>query len=193
MFEEAIRAAIFPESFTSVFAFRTKGPFDDVADDFSWNIFQLDREADRLGIAMRSQKEPNSKWRVSRFNATHEIPTYPADLIVPLGVSDSELKKLAPARTRSRMPVAVWYNKNNHAVLSRADEPDLGALGDPKDSKSLYKTFSDAKLLQILGNGSEPVVRINGPPFFLFFFCCCFRCLTQRFRYSTWAILRPMH
>lgn len=160
MFEDALRDALFPENFTSVYAFRTKGPFDDVSDDFSWNIFQLNREADRMGIAPRSQKEKDAKWRVSRFNATHEIPTYPADLIVPVSVYDSELKKLAPSRTRSRLPVAMWYNKNNGTVLSRADEPDLGALGDPKDSKSLYKTFADAKLLQLLGNGTEPVVRI---------------------------------
>jgi hypothetical protein len=170
IFEDALRSAIFPDNFTNVFAFRTKGAFDDVADDFSWNIFQVDREAERLGIAPRTQKEKDAKWRVSRFNATHEVPTYPSDLIVPAGMTDSELKKLAPSRTRSRLPVAMWFNKNNGTVLSRADEPDLATLGDPKDSKSLYKTFADAKLLQLLGNGSEPVVRYHAT-------CCSHGCV----------------
>lgn len=57
----------------------------------------------------------------------------------------------------------MWYNKSKGALLARADEPELSVVGEPKDVRSLYKTFGDAKLVDKLANvrGDQVLVRFD--------------------------------
>jgi Leucine-rich repeat (LRR) protein/serine/threonine protein kinase len=164
LFEEALRSVTYPESFTDLYAFRYRKKASKEDSQTGWDVFNLAREADRQGVVPagndKTKSNEKSEWRITRVNTSwHEIPTYPADLIVPGLISDSELKKIASAHVRSRFPVVAWFNKRNGAVIVRGDEPEIGVIGDSQ--KDIQKSFPDIKLMDKFVNGHDPLILLD--------------------------------
>uniref|UniRef100_A0A0N5A906 Phosphatidylinositol-3-phosphatase n=1 Tax=Syphacia muris TaxID=451379 RepID=A0A0N5A906_9BILA len=110
-----------------------------IGDIFAWQFAKIAKaRADWLnaaeGVVDSSAKNefkrldyPDDKWRVSTANHGFRIcDSYPEELVVPLAVSDDDLRLCAEARTLSRFPVAVWYYKKKETVLMRSSQPRVG-------------------------------------------------------------------
>lgn len=110
-----------------------------VGDIFAWQFAKVAKaKADWLNAAegvvdssARNEFErlgyPEDKWRISAANHGFRIcETYPEELVVPLAVSDEDLRLSAEGRTLSRLPVAVWYCKKRETVLLRSSQPRAG-------------------------------------------------------------------
>ncbi|KJE97916.1 myotubularin-like protein [Capsaspora owczarzaki ATCC 30864] len=77
----------------------------------------------RLGI-------PNDYWQISDANRNHElVPSYPAQLVVPAGLSEDHLKDVAKFRTQGRLPILSWVHSTSGASITRCSQPKIGVLG----------------------------------------------------------------
>ncbi|XP_043999323.1 myotubularin-related protein 9 isoform X1 [Gambusia affinis] len=73
-------------------------------------------------------KELHRKWRLSSVNKTYSVcPSYPPVVIVPKGIDDETLKKVAKFRQGGRFPVLCYYHRKNGMVIMRSSQPLTGA------------------------------------------------------------------
>lgn len=85
-------------------------------------------------------------WRVSMANQDFKLcPTYPQELLLPACISDSTLEKVGQFRIARRIPVVVWRNTTNGAVLARCSQPEVGWLGwRSAEDEELVRAIADA-------------------------------------------------
>eukprot|EP01127_Copromyxa_protea_P004781 TRINITY_DN14606_c0_g1_i1.p1 TRINITY_DN14606_c0_g1~~TRINITY_DN14606_c0_g1_i1.p1 ORF type:complete len:673 (-),score=116.17 TRINITY_DN14606_c0_g1_i1:149-2167(-) len=79
-------------------------------------------EYKRLGL----DKDP---FTITDLNKDYSIcDTYPDVFVVPSCLQSKEIKKLAAARTRSRMPAIVWVHPKTKAIIVRCSQPKVGLI-----------------------------------------------------------------
>eukprot|EP01080_Neovahlkampfia_damariscottae_P005143 gene5143-8749_t len=114
-----------------------------------WKIFDEQSEFDRQGALEFGM------WRISDVNVKFAISeTYPKYFCVPKSVSDSDIKAAAHFRSKGRLPVLTWFDKNSGASLTRASQPLIGINIQNKKNKedleliqSILKTNTNPKLI----------------------------------------------
>ncbi|XP_065830918.1 myotubularin-related protein 4-like isoform X3 [Oscarella lobularis] len=81
-------------------------------------------EFDRMDFAR------SKVWARSNVNRNYSIcKSYPEIVILPAGIGDGDVAKIATFRSSERFPSVVWRNKHNGAVLARSSQPLVGLLG----------------------------------------------------------------
>lgn len=56
---------------------------------------------------------PNESWRITKVNDHYELcDTYPSTLVVPVNISDEELKRVAAFRAKGRIPVSLQHESS---------------------------------------------------------------------------------
>lgn len=88
-----------------------------------WQLYDVDSEFRRQGAVMQG-------WRVANVNHHYHLcSTYPRRLVVPVGAGEHSLADVAKFRSRERLAVLTWFNRNNAAALLRSSQPKVGVLG----------------------------------------------------------------
>uniref|UniRef100_A0A8C5LSD0 Myotubularin n=1 Tax=Leptobrachium leishanense TaxID=445787 RepID=A0A8C5LSD0_9ANUR len=118
-----------------LFAFEYK----DVFPDNGWKVYDPIMEYRRQGI-------PNESWRISRINERYGLcDTYPALLVVPVNISDEELKRVSNFRARDRVPVLSWIHPESQAAIIRCSQPLVGVNGKrSKEDEKYLQSIMDA-------------------------------------------------
>ena len=79
-----------------------------------WEIYEPLKEFQRQGVCFDM-----NEFRISEKNKEYELcETYPSVLILPSGLDDSSLQKIASCRTKNRFPVLTYaytHPKNEHS------------------------------------------------------------------------------
>uniref|UniRef100_H2Y623 PH domain-containing protein n=1 Tax=Ciona savignyi TaxID=51511 RepID=H2Y623_CIOSA len=86
--------------------------------DTMHRLFQRSCESDykRMGLL----NTEGNRYRLSRVNRMFSVcRSYPACLVVPMSVSDEQVKSLAHCHHQSRFPCIVWMHPTSSAVLMR--------------------------------------------------------------------------
>ncbi|XP_058239336.1 myotubularin-related protein 2 isoform X6 [Hemibagrus wyckioides] len=79
----------------SLFAFE----YNQVFPENGWKVYDALAEYKRQGL-------PNESWRISKVNDRYELcDSYPATLVVPVTVTDDDLRRVASFRARGRIPM----------------------------------------------------------------------------------------
>ncbi|KYQ92228.1 Myotubularin-related protein 2 [Tieghemostelium lacteum] len=149
---------------TRTFAFSNLETYDKFYDTI-YNPFE---EFQRL-------KFPLDKWRVTHCNSDYSLcPSYPSLFIVPIGVTDDDLKKIANFREKGRVPAICWIHRNHHSTITRCSQPRVGLARarcsedeeylkiitkSNTNSQKLYvmdsRPMANAKANTLLGKGHE--------------------------------------
>jgi len=96
-------------------------------------------------------------WRFSTVNENFSIcKSYPETLVVPLGVSDEQLKTVATFRTSGRIPVLCYYHKNGSAIV-RSSQPFSGFSGYRMSGRCLEDELLLLSILQ--ANPRAPILH----------------------------------
>ncbi|CAM9479914.1 unnamed protein product, partial [Sphacelaria rigidula] len=67
-------------------------------------------------------------WRLFH-NRSHEVvPTYPLHVVVPMAMSDADIRSVVAYRSKGRLPAVTWMDPKTKAVLARSAQP-LAGLG----------------------------------------------------------------
>ncbi|KAF6040646.1 hypothetical protein EB796_001059 [Bugula neritina] len=99
-----------------VFAFKYTEKFP----ENGWNVYKPMEEYERMGV-------PNDSWRVTKINSSFTLcDTYPTVLAVPAQATDEDLKAVAKFRSRGRLPVLSWLNKETQVSITRCSQPLVG-------------------------------------------------------------------
>lgn len=108
----------------------------------------------RLGITVQSNL--STPWRFSKANKSYQLcATYPRVLCVPASVNDEMLFESARFRTKGRIPVCCWRQRENGAALCRSSQPLVGVVGNTNnDDEYLIRS------IQLASQASHP----NTPP-----------------------------
>ncbi|KAH3743660.1 Myotubularin 1 [Pelomyxa schiedti] len=121
----------YPSSPRMCFAFYST----ECIDGHLWNIYSVSAEFARLGFCP-------FEWRICTLNSSYSLcSTYPKQFIVPSGINDDELKKVAAFRSKARIPVVCWINSVTGATLSRSAQPIIGLFSKKcnEDQKLLHE------------------------------------------------------
>ncbi|KAI9913811.1 hypothetical protein PsorP6_006679 [Peronosclerospora sorghi] len=87
-----------------------------------WRIYDAVTEYQRMGISAATDR-----WRLSLINDNYDLcPTYPSVLAVPTSVSDSVLTVASKFRSKGRIPVLSWRDRDTGAVICRSSQPLVG-------------------------------------------------------------------
>ncbi|XP_075448576.1 phosphatidylinositol-3,5-bisphosphate 3-phosphatase MTMR2 isoform X2 [Ascaphus truei] len=118
-----------------LFAFEYKEVFP----ENGWKVYDPILEYRRQGI-------PNESWRITRINERYDLcDTYPGCLVVPVNISDDELRKVASFRTRDRILVLSWIHPESQAAITRCSQPMVGVNGKrSKDDEKYLQSIMDA-------------------------------------------------
>ncbi|KAI5089682.1 myotubularin-related protein 2 [Silurus meridionalis] len=119
----------------SLFAFE----YNQVFPENGWKVFDALAEYKRQGL-------PNESWRISKVNDRYELcDSYPAALVVPVTVTDDELRRVATFRARGRIPVLSWLHPQSQAAVVRSGQPMSGVSGKRcRDDEKLLQAVMDA-------------------------------------------------
>lgn len=105
--------------------------FEDARVD-GWQVYDAVEEFERMGVSS------SSHWRISDSNKSYELcATYPAVLAVPASVSDTVLHAAAKFRSKGRIPVLSWRDRQTGAVICRSSQPLVG-LGQKQCDKDVF-------------------------------------------------------
>jgi myotubularin-related protein 1/2 len=112
-----------------MFAFHHYTPIASHMD--GWEIYNVEAEFRRQGVRFG---DGSCGWRISIVNVTDNFnaeetmmcPSYPQQLIVPVDVSDGQLRSLARYRARQRVPIASYIHQTNGASITRSAQPLVG-------------------------------------------------------------------
>jgi hypothetical protein len=105
-----------------------------------------------------------SGWRLSDANSTLEIcPTYPHDLVVPVGVADDLLAEVSKFRSKGRVPILSWIHPRSRArnpeaesgerrtaraAIVRCSQPSVGLCCHKSEADWIYlRCVSDANAI----------------------------------------------
>eukprot|EP01125_Pyxidicula_operculata_P007107 TRINITY_DN241_c0_g1_i2.p1 TRINITY_DN241_c0_g1~~TRINITY_DN241_c0_g1_i2.p1 ORF type:complete len:496 (+),score=53.55 TRINITY_DN241_c0_g1_i2:43-1530(+) len=101
--------------------------------------FDSKRELDRM------MKGWENHFQISNINQSFELcETYPQQLVFPKNLDDGVIRQSAAFRSKRRLPIITWINKNNKSSISRCSQPMIGislfgkeSMGDETLIKSL--------------------------------------------------------
>ncbi|KAI9906006.1 hypothetical protein PsorP6_013416 [Peronosclerospora sorghi] len=112
-----------PEAKVNEFAMFSLERFDGVnAAVDGWRIYDAVTEYQRMGISAATDR-----WRLSFINGDYDLyPTYPSVLAVPTSVSDSFLTVASKFRSKGRIPVLSWHDRDTGAVICRSSQLLVG-------------------------------------------------------------------
>ncbi|TDH68825.1 hypothetical protein CCR75_006665 [Bremia lactucae] len=112
-----------PEGKVDEFAKFSLERFDEGNDATAgWWIYDAVEEFQRMGLSSST-----CRWRLSYVNNQYNIcPTYPSILAVPTSVSDSVLAVASKFRSKGRIPVLSWRDRETGAVICRSSQPLVG-------------------------------------------------------------------
>ncbi|KAG7314306.1 hypothetical protein KOW79_021609 [Hemibagrus wyckioides] len=119
----------------SLFAFE----YNQVFPENGWKVYDALAEYKRQGL-------PNESWRISKVNDRYELcDSYPATLVVPVTVTDDDLRRVASFRARGRIPVLSWLHPQSQAAVVRSGQPMSGVSGKRcRDDEKLLQAIMDA-------------------------------------------------
>lgn len=103
----------------------------DVAARGGWTVYEPRDEYRRMGITAEplSSSSSPSGWRVCAMNDMYKLcPTYPHEFVVPATITDEQLLSVASFRSKGRIPVLSWRNRENPTVIMRCSQPLTGIL-----------------------------------------------------------------
>ena len=86
-----------------------------------------------LGLDLSRLNPAALKWRISSSNAQHQVcGTYPSHLVVPAGIHDTALRRIASYRSNGRLPVTTWMSLSpegdTSVALLRSGQPLVGIM-----------------------------------------------------------------
>uniref|UniRef100_A0A8C1UIU1 Phosphatidylinositol-3,5-bisphosphate 3-phosphatase MTMR2 n=1 Tax=Cyprinus carpio TaxID=7962 RepID=A0A8C1UIU1_CYPCA len=89
---------------------------------------------------------PNESWRISKVNDHYELcDSYPAALVVPVTITDEELRRVSSFRAKGRIPVLSWIHPESQAAVVRASQTMVGQNGRRcKEDEKLLQAIMDA-------------------------------------------------
>ncbi|XP_059932598.1 myotubularin isoform X2 [Gadus macrocephalus] len=97
-----------------------------------WSIYKPLEEFRRQGL-------PNERWRITFINKNYELcDTYPTILAVPYRASEEDLRRVAAFRSRGRIPVLSWIQRDNQAAIARCSQPLVGMSGKRNKDDERY-------------------------------------------------------
>uniref|UniRef100_A0A8B9HDS0 Phosphatidylinositol-3,5-bisphosphate 3-phosphatase MTMR2 n=1 Tax=Astyanax mexicanus TaxID=7994 RepID=A0A8B9HDS0_ASTMX len=119
----------------SLFAFE----YNQVFPENGWKVYDPLAEYRRQGL-------PNESWRISKVNDHYELcDSYPAALVVPVTITDDELRRVAAFRAKGRIPVLSWLHPESQAAVVRCSQPMSGVSGKRcKEDEKLLQAIMDA-------------------------------------------------
>ena len=81
----------------------------------------------------------SNQWRISSCNAKYDLcKSYPKNLVVPMSMSDLELKQVAAFRSGQRLMALSWRDKRTNVTIWRSSQPKAGISGSNiRDEKYL--------------------------------------------------------
>jgi hypothetical protein len=100
-----------------------------------WFFYDPVKEFQRQGVILDDDdrnlsyknSEASSGFRISFINKNFEMcQTYPEIFLVPKKVSDDDLREASTFRTKGRIPVLCYYNKDNNVSLWRSSQTRSG-------------------------------------------------------------------
>ncbi|KAM8975882.1 phosphatidylinositol-3,5-bisphosphate 3-phosphatase MTMR2 [Pelodytes ibericus] len=135
VFENLLKYAFPLNHSLPLFAFEYKEVFP----ENGWKVYEPVMEYRRQGI-------PNESWRISKINDRYDLcDTYPASLVVPVNISDEELRRVAAFRARDRIPVLSWIHPESQAAIVRCSQPMVGLNGKrSKEDEKYLQSIMDA-------------------------------------------------
>ncbi|XP_068122938.1 myotubularin-related protein 2 [Hyperolius riggenbachi] len=118
-----------------LFAFEYKEAFS----ENGWKVYDPILEYRRQGV-------PNESWRITRINDRYDLcDTYPSILVVPVTMSDEELRRVAAFRANDRIPVLSWIHPESQATIVRCSQPMPGVNGKRcKEDEKYLQSIMDA-------------------------------------------------
>jgi hypothetical protein len=116
-----------------------------------WQVYDMVREFGRQGVDCLLINNLNSQkqFRMTYLNKNFELcSSYPEKLIVPYNSSDDSIRESASFRTKSRIPVLCYYNKENRSSLWRSSQTKSGLSyqrnkGDEDLLKAIQENSTD--------------------------------------------------
>ncbi|KAG7280417.1 hypothetical protein CRUP_028157 [Coryphaenoides rupestris] len=117
-----------------------------------WSIYKPLEEFRRQGL-------PNERWRITFANKHYELcDTYPTILAVPYRATDEDIRRVAAFRSRGRIPVLSWIQRDNQAAISRCSQPLVGMSGK--------RNKDDERYLELLreANGTTKLTIFDARP-----------------------------
>ncbi|XP_063286616.1 myotubularin-related protein 2 [Pelobates fuscus] len=135
VFESLVKYAFPLNHSLPLFAFDYKEVFP----ENGWKVYDPIMEYRRQGI-------PNESWRISKINERYDLcDTYPAILVVPVNISDEELRRVSAFRARDRVPVLSWIHPESQAAIIRCSQPMVGVNGKrSKEDEKYLQSIMDA-------------------------------------------------
>lgn len=105
----------------ALFAYFYRDPIDNSTD--GWSLYDPHNEYKRLGI-------PDENFRITSINADYSLsPSYPSVLVVPMGISDADIKQAAPFRSKKRIISICWRLIGSNLAIARCSQPLVGVVG----------------------------------------------------------------
>uniref|UniRef100_A0A673LBH0 Phosphatidylinositol-3,5-bisphosphate 3-phosphatase MTMR2 n=1 Tax=Sinocyclocheilus rhinocerous TaxID=307959 RepID=A0A673LBH0_9TELE len=135
VFEVLMKFAFPVSNNMSLFAFEYKQVFP----ENGWRVYDPLAEYKRQGL-------PKESWRISKVNDRYELcDSYPAALVVPVTITDEELRRVSSFRAKGRIPVLSWIHPESQAAVVRASQPMVGQNGRRcKEDEKLLQAIMDA-------------------------------------------------
>nr|A0JMK5.2 RecName: Full=Myotubularin-related protein 2; AltName: Full=Phosphatidylinositol-3,5-bisphosphate 3-phosphatase; AltName: Full=Phosphatidylinositol-3-phosphate phosphatase [Danio rerio] len=135
VFEVLMKFAFPVSNNMSLFAFEYKQVFP----ENGWKVYDPLAECKRQGL-------PNESWRISKLNDHYELcDSYPATLVVPVTITDDELRRVSSFRAKGRIPVLSWIHPESQAAVVRSSQPMVGQNGRRcKEDEKLLQAIMDA-------------------------------------------------
>ncbi|XP_065282966.1 phosphatidylinositol-3,5-bisphosphate 3-phosphatase MTMR6 [Dermacentor albipictus] len=108
-----------PLHINDLYCFHYTASNEDLTKSMGWNKFDFQAEYVRMGV-------PNTYWSATNINQDYEIcDTYPRNLYVPSVASTAILVSSSQFRSKGRLPVLSYLNKNM-AAICRCSQPLSG-------------------------------------------------------------------
>eukprot|EP01116_Phalansterium_solitarium_P017227 TRINITY_DN4181_c1_g2_i1.p1 TRINITY_DN4181_c1_g2~~TRINITY_DN4181_c1_g2_i1.p1 ORF type:complete len:1134 (-),score=374.42 TRINITY_DN4181_c1_g2_i1:193-3594(-) len=121
-----------------------------------WTFYSPEEEYGRMGVG-----DSRCPWRFSHANSSYKLcKSYPKTFVVPAAITDEELTEVSLFRSKERIPVLSWRNRNTGVSLSRCSQPKTGM------SRS-YRCRADEKLvsqIQLSNPNSREVHIMDARP-----------------------------
>eukprot|EP01103_Thecamoeba_quadrilineata_P008217 TRINITY_DN17983_c0_g1_i1.p1 TRINITY_DN17983_c0_g1~~TRINITY_DN17983_c0_g1_i1.p1 ORF type:complete len:796 (-),score=126.29 TRINITY_DN17983_c0_g1_i1:56-2137(-) len=125
-----------------------------------WDLYSPTSEYQRQGVLPESdfnnQNSANSSnsnvtinintegdWILSKLNKDYRLcDSYPKDLILPGGVGEEKLTKIATFRSKGRLPTLSWRDPKGASVLLRCSQPRASLNHRSREDEDLFELFS---------------------------------------------------
>ena len=99
-----------------------------------WNIYSPVREYERMGVLAEG-----SGWRGTAVNKEYALcSTYPSWLVVPQRCTDDLVAEVARYRSRGRVPILAWRDRETNACIVRSSQPCTGITNGYSGADAAY-------------------------------------------------------